>query len=410
MHLHIVQSIDIKDGGGLGEAALNLHKSFLKKCKNKNLQEKIGIKNNIEKNISNFNSFLITTSTKSNVDYEEGIIQGKRYGPKQFFYSPELKKIASEILKNTQWVNCHGFYVWPNMWIGNEVTKRKLNLIYHPHGFFDPWILKRSKIKKYIAKILFENNNFKNVKWWRALTHKEALQIRETIGNDVDVKVIPNGINLEEIDNILLKKTEFQRNEKSNYLKFKGSKKYLNCFIGRKYKRLLFLGRLHPKKGLENLIYAWSRVFNQFKDWELVIVGPDQNGYSKKLEGIINKNLFDSRCTIYPEVSGIKKHMLISSSEIFILPSFSEGFPMSLLEAAAHSKPIIQSTECNFDDLSKSAISWVSLPNAEDLEKILISALSSSDSDLKERGEAARTLVEKSYTWATISQQYLNQF
>ena len=110
------------------------------------------------------------------------------------------------------------------------------------------------------------------------------------------------------------------------------------------------------------------------------------------------------------EVSGIKKHMLISSSEIFILPSFSEGFPMSLLEAAAHSKPIIQSTECNFDDLSKSAISWVSLPNAEDLEKILISALSSSDSDLKERGEAARTLVEKSYTWATISQQYLNQF
>ena len=58
---------------------------------------------------------------------------------------------------------------------------------------------------------------------------------------------------------------------------------------------------------------------------------------------------------------------------------------MSLLEAAAHSKPIIQSTECNFDDLSKRDISWVSLPSSEAIEKVLISALSSSDLDLKER-------------------------
>ena len=86
--------------------------------------------------------------------------------------------------------------------------------------------------KKIKIKIDYKNSLktiTQNIKWWRALTHKEELQIRETIGNDVKIKIIPNGINIEEIDNYLIRKAEFQQ-EESNFFKEKESKKNLNFY------------------------------------------------------------------------------------------------------------------------------------------------------------------------------------
>lgn len=405
MHIHFVQSIDIKDGGGLGIAALDLHKSIINFAKNNNsLQKTI----NISKDSSqrNLNSYLLSTSNKSRTCWQDGIITGKRAGPKSLFFSPELKKLSSKLLENAEWINGHGLYVWPNMWLGEEAKKRNLKLIYHPHGFFDPWILKRSKFKKYLAKILFENRNFNNVVLWRALTQKEANQIRETIGENVNVQVIPNGINLQEIDNIIKNLDKHKINEdlasgnESNI-------EELNCFSFKRERRLLFLGRLHPKKGLVNLITAWGRVTDKFKNWELSIVGPDQNGYKKILQKTISKNNCEHTCKIYKEVSGIRKHILINTCDAFILPSYSEGFPMSLLEAAAHSKPIIQSTECNFEELAKEEISWVCNTDVEDIQKNLEIALSVDDSELLDKGKAARELIEKKYTWDKICEKFL---
>ena len=174
------------------------------------------------------------------------------------------------------------------MWLGEEVKKRNLKLIYHPHGFFDPWILKRSKFKKYLAKILFENRNFNNVVLWRALTQKEANQIRETIGGNVNVQVIPNGINLQEIDNIIKNIDKHNINEDLSSGN-ESNIEELNCFSFKR-KEDYFFGRLHQKKGLVNLITAWGRVTDKFKNWELSIVGPDQNGYKKILQKTISKN------------------------------------------------------------------------------------------------------------------------
>ena len=81
---------------------------------------------------------------------------------------------------------------------------------------------------------------------------------------------------------------------------------------------------------------------------------------------------------------------------------------MSLLEAAAHSKPIIQSTECNFEELAKEEISWVCNTDVEDIQKNLEIALSVDDSELLDKGKAARELIEKKYTWDKICEKFLN--
>ncbi len=408
MHIHFVQSIDIGDGGGLGAAALDLHKSLIH-YKNNNKSIKNSNKKINQFSKFNLDSYLLCTSNKKDLNWEKGVIKGKRIGPKSFFFSPELKISSSKLLDEAEYINGHGLYVWPNMWLGREAKKRKIKLIYHTHGFFDPWILKRSKFKKYIAKMLFEDSNFKNVALWRALTKKEARQIKNTIGEDIKVEIIPNGINLKLIDNYIKEKEKYKVTEDLLYKDKNIGKNELSCFYERKEKKILFLGRLHPKKGLKNLIYAWGKISKNFKEWELLIVGPDQNGYKKVLQNIVADIGCSSNCKIFGQVTGIKKHILLNTCDVVILPSFSEGFPMSLLEAAAHRKPIIQSTECNFEDLSKENISWDCKPNVEDIERVIKIVLNTDDSELIDRGQAARNLIENKYTWEKISEKFIHK-
>ena len=90
-----------------------------------------------------------------------------------------------------------GFYVGTNLILGGEARRQGKPLVYHAHGFFEPWILNRSRWKKQLAHWLFENANFRQVKLWRALTSKEASQIRAQ-GIKAPVVIVPNGLDLDD--------------------------------------------------------------------------------------------------------------------------------------------------------------------------------------------------------------------
>jgi len=88
---------------------------------------------------------------------------------------------------------------------------------------------------------------------------------------------------------------------------------------------------------------------------------------------------------------------------MFILPSYSEGFPMAVLEAAAHSLPIIMTTECNFPELAIEGGALEVEPTIDELHQCLLTALNSSDQDRNSLGLKARNIVEDRYTWKTIA-------
>ena len=121
--------------------------------------------------------------------------------------------------------------------------------------------------------------------------------------------------------------------------------KIMNEFkIKKSSKIILFLGRLHKDKGLDLLISAFKN--NQNKDWILIIAGPDEHGYKQ----IHNK---EKRIIFTGLVDGDKKASLYDISDVFILPSFGEGFSVSILEAMSYKKPIIISKFCYFPDIKK---------------------------------------------------------
>lgn len=373
MHLHFVQSLEPLQGAGLGQAALSLHLALLK------LQPE--------------SSSLLSTRSPEFRSRWLGVIQGVRKGPEKLFFAPELKILAQDVVRQAEWFHGHGLYVWTNRWLGSESRRRGKPLIYHPHGFFDPWILRRSKGKKRIAHWLFEDKNIENVLWWRALSSKEADQIRAVVGDRAKIHIIPNGIDLDDVD---ANSSEYQTSGQSDWA------------IRKRPKRLLFLSRIHPKKGLDLLVSVWKQLTGEFPDWELLITGPDEGGYQSTVETLIRAGGGCDSCWIHPAVSGREKHALLRTADVFVLPSYSEGFPMAVLEAAAHGLPVVQTTECNFPELTASGGAWQCPPAKDELEQTLRSAMASDDQERKERGQRGRSLVARNYSWHTIA-QLLNQ-
>jgi len=372
VHLHFVQSLETLQGAGLGGSALSLHLAL-----HKNHPQA---------------SRLLSTRGRDFESSWPGVIQGVRKGPAKLFYAPELKDKARNILEKADFFHAHGLYVWTNWWLGNEAIRRKKSLICHPQGFFDPWILKRSKKKKGIAHWLFENRNIAYTHWWRAVTAKEADQIKRVVGPRAEIHVIPNGININEIDHFFS-------------VDSKAEEQAIKLFpVRKRAKRLLFLSRIHPKKGLDLLIPAWSQLSPKFPDWELLIVGPDESGYQAIVEKMIVMAGCSKTCMIHPPVSGAEKRNLFRSADLFVLPSYSEGFPMAVLEAAAYRLPVVQTIECNFPELTIAGGGWQCQADQEDLQRVLCQALSSDGTELRERGELGRALVAEDYSWDAIAE------
>jgi len=403
MHLHFVQSLEPLQGAGLGQAALSLH---LAMRRGKSIQCSVGSVQSDPPHAPSSSlhasspqapcplplaskSMLLATRAEDFDRTWPDVIQGVRKGHAKMFYAPELKRLAAEAVEQAEWFHGHGLYVWMNMWLGGEARKRGKPLVYHPQGFFDPWILRRSRGKKRLAHLLFEDKNIANVRWWRAVSNKEAEQIRAVVGSHAVVHVIPNGVDLDEVDS-------FQFAVSSEETEPAWMKR-------KRPKRLLFLSRIHAKKGLDLLVPAWGKLTKEFPDWELLIVGPDEGGYQVTVEKMIAEAGCGDTCWIHPAVSGAEKHALLRTADLFVLPSYSEGFPMAVLEAAAHRIPVVQTDECNFPELAAAGGAWECRPESECVEKALREALTAEDAERAERGLKGRELVERSYSWDRLA-------
>jgi glycosyltransferase involved in cell wall biosynthesis len=353
-HVHFVQSLEPLQGGGLGAAARQLHEAMLG---------------------SGVPSQLFATRAAGFSEDWPQARQFARKGPSKAYYSPELADAAKRVLGGDAcFVHGHGLYVYPNFVFGRLARRYRHALIYHVHGFFEPWILGRSRAKKRIAHWLFEDANFKQVRLWRALTSKEADQIACVIGTASRVVVAPNGL-----DTRPVLPAKFGR---------------LN---GRK--RALFLGRLHPKKGLDLLVRAGVSCGSAKDDWELVIAGPDEGGHESEVRRWVKEAGMQDQVVFTGPVAGAAKYELLASADLFVLTSYSEGFPMAPLEAMATGLPVLLTAECNLPEVERASAGWVCAAQAEAVAATLAVAIEADDAELQQRGQAGRRLVEESFNW-----------
>jgi poly(glycerol-phosphate) alpha-glucosyltransferase len=197
-------------------------------------------------------------------------------------------------------------------------------------------------------------------------------------------------------------------------------------------KKLLFLGRIHPKKGLSGLLKTWAQIQNSksgiqnSREWQLVIAGWDQGGHEGELKALCAElglkvvqrskhvpcsataqEVEGADVVFYGPAFGGEKEQLLRRADAFVLPSLSEGLPMSVLEAWAYGLPVVMTPECHLPEgfASQAALEIRNGKMGDSKWSGLQQLLDMSDSDRIEMGRRGRRLVEEKFTWPKVAAQ-----
>lgn len=309
-----------------------------------------------------------------------------RSGHPAINYSPELGKALSDAAKGAAVVSFHGLWTYPSYAAHRAASRANVPFMIHPEGMLDPWALRHGKLRKRAALALFQRAALDGAACLRALCPAERDAFR-AMGLRGPVAIVPNGIDaadwssLPERDALV---TKFPILEDK--------------------RRALFLGRLHPKKGLLDFLPAWAEVAS--RDWTLIIAGPDEGGHERDLRVLAKRLSLGDRVLFTGSLFGADKLAAFAAADMFVLPSHSEGFPIALLEAAAAGLPVLQTHHCNFPELTQAG-GAVSCPATREgfvtSLKRMLEAMTAVE--LRRMGAAGRELVFRDYTWTRVGER-----
>jgi glycosyltransferase involved in cell wall biosynthesis len=264
----------------------------------------------------------------------------------------------------------HGAWRFPTRW-GAEAQKKGFKWVYTPHGMLEPWSRKKKWFKKWLYYQLLEKKLASQAKCIRAVGTPELQNLKKDFSQ---LTLIPNGIlvptNIEE------------------------KKKEVVSF--------LFLGRLHHKKQLKELVLAWSSSnLKNIKKAELIIAGPDQ-GESRFIEEVIKKENIEN-IFIPGAIYGGDKIQILKKSHYFLLPSQSEGFPTSVVEGAGYGAIPIISEGCNFPEIFEKNIAYNSGIETSTIKASLEKAFEEFDKNFAKMSSDCHEFIKKSYDIKVIA-------
>ena len=295
-------------------------------------------------------------------------------GPRAFGYAPGLGRALREAPLDL--VHSHGLWMYPSL----AAHRSGKPCLISPHGMLDAWALALSKWKKKLAGAFFQNSHLRAAACLHALCQSEADSIR-AYGLRNPICVIPNGIDPP------------ARGDASPSFAAE---------IPSTAKVLLYLGRLHPKKGLPDLLRAWPAAD---RDWHLVIAGWDQGGHENELKQLAAELQIERVHFPGPQF-GPAKDAAYRRADAFILPSLSEGLPMVILEAWAHGKPVLMTSACNLAEgfTTRAAIQITS--DSEGIARGLRELAAMSVDETREMGTRGRRLAEEQFAWPKIAASF----
>lgn len=301
-------------------------------------------------------------------------------GPSSFGYSPSLQRELSRAKLDI--IHNHGVWMYPSVAVLKAANASSIPYIVSPHGMLSNWALKVSRKKKMIANVLYERRHLERAHCLHALCEAEAEDLR-SLGLRNPICIVPNGVSLP---------TQSVWGRPALFSNISPNKKIL-----------LYLGRIHPKKGLRELIEAW--VPFRDKDWHLVIVGWGRGEYQSALLELARElHCLDSITFAAPQFDE-DKMACYQWADAFVLPSYSEGVPMAVLEAWSCGLPVLMTPECNlkrgFDVGAAICIHNEPTRMREGLGLLF----SMSNGELADMGSKGLSLVESEYSWNSIGRK-----
>jgi glycosyltransferase involved in cell wall biosynthesis len=351
-------------------------------------------------------------------------------------------------------VHNHGLWMWPNAYAREAAVAAGKPLIISPRGMLEAWSLNRSRLRKAVAWRLFERKNLQSAAMFHATAESEAESIREaskrlrdeeskrpkvkeTIA-EVPIVVAPNGVDLPDLGRRPGRETIEEKFPELNFRRW-----------------VVFMSRLHPKKGIDVLLRAWARQNVEHGAWSmehgegesrrgerpkdqelersrtadspkangamlsrgqtkdlpvLILAGSDLIGYRREVEKMVKELGLEDSVVIIGEVQGEMKDTLLANADLFVLPSYSENFGIVVGEAMSWERPVITSTGTPWKEVAEVGAGWWVKPEEESLAEALAEAMDKRPQELEATGAKGRALVEERYTWAAPAERLVRAY
>lgn len=298
-------------------------------------------------------------------------------GPRRLGRSPEMRAWLTEQAssRSVEIIHNHSLWMMPNVYPGVVARKHNVPLVISPRGTLSEWAMQHGSVVKRLFWPLVQKPALIATACFHATAKSEYENIRR-MGFRQPVAIIPNGIDIPPF----------------------ASKQ------GRISRTLLFLGRVHPSKGLDMLLPAWQVVQDRFHDWRLVIAGPDHGGYLIKMQHLAAQ-LHLKRIEFVGALKGREKWEAYRAADVFVLPSYSENFGMTVAEALAAGVPAIVSKGAPWERLELKKSGWWIDIGLDPLVTCLNHALSLAPDVLAEMGQHGHGWMEEEFSWRHLGPQ-----
>jgi glycosyltransferase involved in cell wall biosynthesis len=278
-------------------------------------------------------------------------------------------------------IHSHGVWQPANHWVARAAGRWQVPLIIQPRGMLEPWALGQKAFKKRVALALFQQADLDSARVFVATSEMEAENLRR-LGLRQPVVIIPNGVDLA-IDPSMVGDNHLDPNRE---------------------RIVLFLSRVHPKKGLLELVTAWNCLAPS--GWRLRIAGPDDDGHWNQVESRVRKLGLGSSVEYLGPVDGTQKTALYQQADLFILPTFSENFGIVVAEAMAQGLPVITTRGAPWSELETQRCGWWIDTGVEPITRALQTAMLLSDDERRAMGQRGRKYVQQ-FDWNRIATKTL---
>jgi len=290
----------------------------------------------------------------------------------------------SKLVSDADIVHLHGLWQAPCWYAAAECRRQKKPYVMMPHGFLEPERLKISKWKKRLIGALVERKNLVKAAALVATSESEAAGFKE-YGLENRVHIMPIGLDWE---------------------KYQVKKDVFSLKAGKK--RLLYFSRITPIKGLDMLSEAWAKLSRFHDEWELVIAGPDDRGYTEKIKVEFERLSPDGTVKFLGPVYGEGKYKLLYSADAFVLPTRSENWSIAVAEAMASCVPVVCTKGAPWQCLEECGAGyWVDV-SVEGIRKGLKEVMSLSDDERIAMGVHGRSWVSKNLGWDGIAKKMIS--
>ncbi len=316
---------------------------------------------------------------------DAGLVRSREFPMTLPFNNPGVSlPFAAEIhrrVRDYDIVHIHAVWNFPTWMTMRAAGRAGVPFVVAPQGSLEDRALSINRGRKAFYARRVELPWLRQAAAIQALTRMEARQVRR-FGIRAPVARIPNGV----------RPGDFGNGESVAFRAKHG--------IGGDRRILLFLGRVHPKKGLDLLAGAWRRIHDRVPDADLVVAGDDGGtGYRRTAE-----SLFAGlpRVRFVGELRDREKVDALSAAAVFVLPSWTEGLPVAVLEAMASGLPVVITTCCNIPEVSEAGAGEVVNTDAADVADAIV-RLFANEERRAGTGRAARRLVERRFTWTRVA-------